>query len=461
MAMPAYVSERFAAGRRRRWRRRFARLCGVTEVAVYASMRGETFIQTRPCKRGALTMRADREGPMNSSLTRRGLGVLAAAAATRIAPARAASQVVVGVELPLSGIYANQGTQYQNGIKVFQALHGMAAVGLPVNLVYRDDQGPDSGDLSRRLTQELILRDKADVILAYSFTPNAMASASLLNEAKKPALIINAATAAITEKSPWFVRTSFTLPQVAYVLGKYAGEHGIKTVYSIVSDYGPGLDAETWFAKGFTGAGGKIIGSVRTPVSEMEYAPFLQRAAEAKPDAIFSFDPGGDVAVAFMKEYAKRDLASQGIKLIVTGDVVEDQSLPLFGDALKGVISAHHYQVGLTNPANVAFLKKYRELFGADAIPNFRSVQSYDGMAMITKAVETTKGDLSAPALMKAFEGMTIDSPRGTFTIDPKTHEAVETIYIREGRQVDGKWQNVEIASYPNVSDPAKDPVLK
>ena len=398
------------------------------------------------------------------SLTRRGLGGLAlaaGAAAAGVGSARAATQVVVGVELPLSGIYANQGTQYENGIKVFQALHGTTAAGLPVKLVTRDDQGPDSGDLSRRLTQELILRDKADVILAYSFTPNAMAAASLLNEAKKPAVIINAATAVITERSPWFVRASFTLPQVAYQLGKYAAEHGIKTVYSIVSDYGPGLDAETWFAKGFTGGGGKIIGSVRTPVSEMEYAPFLQRAAEAKPDAIFSFDPGGDVAVSFMKEYAKRGLAAQGIKLIVTGDVVEDQSLPLFGDSLKGVISVHHYQVGLDNPTNVAFLKKYRELFGADAIPNFRSIQAYDGLAMIYKAVEETKGDTSGPALLKALSNMTIDSPRGKLTIDPATREPIESMYVREGRLVDGKWQNVQIAEIPNAKDPAKDPALK
>jgi branched-chain amino acid transport system substrate-binding protein len=400
---------------------------------------------------------------MTNSLTRRGLGTLAAAAAVaaRVAPARAASAVTVGVEFPLSGVYANQGAQYENGIKVFQALHGSAAAGLPVRVVIRDDQGPESGDLARRLTQELILREKADIILAYSFTPNAMASASLLNEAKKPALIVNAATSAITERSPWFVRTSFTLPQVAYVLGQYAAGHGIKTIYSICSDYGPGIDAETWFAKGFTGGGGKIVGSVRTPVSEMEYAPFLQRAAEAKPDAVFSFDPGGDVAVAFMKEFAKRGLAESGIKLIVTGDVVEDQSLPLFGDALKGVISAATYQTGLTNAENRAFIAKWHDLFGAASIPNFRAVQAYDGMALIYKAVEATKGDLSGPALMKALEGMTIDSPRGKLTIDPATHEAVETIYIREGRQVDGKWQNVEIASYPDVKDPAKNPSLK
>ena len=399
---------------------------------------------------------------MRINLTRRSFGALAAAASAAIVrPALAAKEVIVGLMIPSSGLYANQGTSYEEGIKVFQALHGDAAAGLPVRIVTRDDQGPDSGDLARRLTQELILRDKADIIMGYSFTPNAMAAASLLNEAKKPALIINAATAAITEKSPYFIRLSFTTAMTAYTLGRYAAEHGIKSAYSIVSDYGPGIDAETWFTKAFTAGGGKVIGSVRTPVSTMEYAPFLQRAAEAKPDAIFSFDPGGDVAVSFMKEFKKRGLAEAGIKLIVTGDVVEDQSLPLFGDAVKGVISVLHYQIGLKNPTNVAFLKKYRELFGADAIPNFRVVQAFDGLALIYKAVETTKGDLSTQALMKAMEGVPIDSPRGVFTIDPATREPIETMYVREGRLVDGKWQNVEIASYPDVKDPAKDPALK
>ncbi len=385
----------------------------------------------------------------------------AATAALAASPVRAANgQLTIGCLLSLSGTYANQGVQYQNGIKTFQALHGTTVAGLPVKLVYRDDQGPASGDLSRRLTQELIVREKADVILGYCFTPNALSSASLLTEAKVPGVIINAATSVITEKSAYFVRVSFTLPQVSYVLGKYAAEHGVKTVYSIVSDYGPGLDAETWFQKGFESGGGKVIGSVRTPVSAMEYAPFLQRAMEAKPDAVFSFDPGGDVAVAFMKEAKKRGLAEAGIKLLVTGDLVEDDNLPLFGDAVKDVVSAHIYQTGLKNPTNQAFLAKYKELFGAEAIPNFRTLQGYDGMALIYQAVAATKGDVSSAALMAAFKGATVDSPRGKFTIDPQTRDIVETVYVRDGRQVDGKWQNVEIAAYPDVKDPAKDPAL-
>lgn len=395
-----------------------------------------------------------------TTATRRhfGLGVAATLAATR---ARAATQLTIGVVLPLSGAFANEGTQYENGIRLYQAMHGVTAAGLPVRLVVRDDQGPGSGDLSRRLTQELILREKADIMLGYCFTPNAMATASLLTEAKKPGVIINAATSVITERSPYFVRVSFTTVQMSYVLGEYAAQQGVKTAYTIVSDYGPGIDAETWFTKAFTKFGGKVIGAARTAVSEMEYAPHLQRAMEAKPESIFSFAPGGDVAVAFMKEAKRRGVTEAGIKLLVTGDVVEDNSLPLFGDAVKGVISVANYQVGLDNPKNRAFIAKYKELYGKDAIPNMRAVAGYDGMALIHQAVEATKGDLAAAALMKAMIGATVDSPRGRFTIDPETRDIDQTMYVREGRLVEGHWQNAQIAAYPNVKDPAKDPALK
>lgn len=383
---------------------------------------------------------------------------LAVSTAALVAPARAADgKLTIGIVLPLSGLYANEGAQYENGIKVYQALHGTKAAGLDVETVARDDQGPGSGDLSRRLTQELIVRNKADVILGYSFTPNAMSAATLLTEAKKPAVIINAATSVITEKSPYFVRVSFTTGQLAATLGDWAAKNGVKSAYTIVSDYAPGIDAETWFKNAFTKAGGTIVGGARTPVSEMEYAPYLQRAQEAKPDAIFAFDPGGDVAVAFMKEAKKRGIMQSGIKMLVTGDVVEDNSVPLFGDAIEGVISVHHYQVGLDNDENKAFVKKYKEMFGADAIPNFRAVQGYDGMSLIYHAVEKTKGKVDADSLMEAFKGMTIQSPRGHVTIDPRTRDVVDDMYVRRGGQKDGLWQNIKIATYPDVKDPAKE----
>ena len=384
--------------------------------------------------------------------------LLAASTIFATPAATADGKFVIGVVLPLSGTFANEGHQYENGVAVYQKLHGTTVAGLPVELVVRDDQGPGSGDLSRRLTQELIVREKADAIIGYSFTPNAMSTASLLNEAKKPAIIVNAATSIITEKSPYFARVSWTLPQSAATLGDWAAKNGIKTAYTIVSDYAPGIDAETWFKRAFTAAGGEIVGEVRTPVTSMEYAPYLQRVIETKPDAVFAFNPGGDVSVAFMKAVQERDLASTGIKLLVTGDVVEDNSLPLIGDALEGVVSAHHYQGGLDTPENKAFVAAYKEMFGADAIPNFRAVQAYDAMDVLYKAVEKTDGDLDADALLAAIKGMKIDSPRGPITIDADTRDVVQNVYLRRGEKVDGHWQNVQFDVYEAVADPGKTP---
>jgi len=372
-------------------------------------------------------------------------------------PASAADgKLTIGLILPLSGTFANEGQQYQNGVKTYQALHGDSAGTLKVDIITRDDEGPASGDLSRRRTQELLVRDKADVILGYSFTPNAMSAATLLTDAKKPGVIINAATSVITERSPYFTRVSFTTPQIAATLGAWAAKNNIKTVFTITSDYAPGIDAETWFKKAFTDGGGTVIGGVRTPVAEMEFSPYLQRAIDAKPDAIFHFDPGGDVAVAFMKEAEKRGIEKSGIKLLVTGDVVEDQSVTLMGEAVEGVVSAMHYQVGLDNAENTAFVKKYKELFGANAVPNFRAVAGYDGMALITAAVEKSGGNLDADALMAAFKGTTLQSPRGHFTIDPQTRDIIQDVYIRRGAKKDGFWQNVEFDVFKDVKDPAK-----
>lgn len=385
------------------------------------------------------------------------LGSLVAAAMAIAAPAVAADgRLTIGLILPLSGAFANEGLQYQNGVKTYQALHGDRVGNLKVEIITRDDQGPGSGDLARRLTQELIVRDKADIIFGYSFTPNAMSAATLLTEAKKPAVIINAATSVITERSPYFARVSFTTPQIASTLGAWAAKNNIKTVFTISSDYAPGIDAETWFKKAFTDGGGTVIGGVRTPVAEMEFSPYLQRAVDAKPDAIFHFDPGGDVAVAFMKEAEKRGIEKSGIKLLLTGDVVEDQSVTLMGEAVEGVVSAGHYQVGLINAENVAFVKKYKELFGDTAVPNFRAVAAYDGMALIAKAVEKTGGNLETDALMTAFKGTTLQSPRGHFTIDPETRDVIQDVYIRRGAKKDGQWQNVEFAVFKDVKDPAK-----
>lgn len=368
--------------------------------------------------------------------------------------ASAANELAIGVILPLSGTFADQGAHYETGMRLYQQLHGTKAAGREVKLVVKDDQGPGSGDLARRLTQELITRDKAELIVGYSFTPNAMAAATILTQAKTPAIIVNAMTSVLTEKSPYYTRISGTMPMVAYTQGKWAAEQGRKTAYVIVSDYAPGLDAETWFIKGFEAGGGKILGKDRTPLSAMEYGPFLQRAIEAKPEVLFGFNPGGDVSIAFMKQAGAR-LKGTGIQLMVTGDVVDDNLLPAMGDAADGVISAWHYQAQVDNAANKAFLAAFQKQHGAGKLPSYRVVQGFDAMDMVYKALAKTGGK-TGDAFMEAVKGLRIDSPRGPVSIDPATRDIVQNIYIRRGVMSGGVAVNQPIATVQAVKDPAK-----
>jgi branched-chain amino acid transport system substrate-binding protein len=382
------------------------------------------------------------------------LAVSAGALGLATLSAHAATDLVVGVVLPLSGAFADQGSHYETGMRLWLDQHGADVAGRKIKLVVKDDQGPGSGDLSRRLTQELIARDKAELIVGYSFTPNAMAAASLLTQARTPGIIINAMTSVLTEKSPYLTRVSGTMPMVAYTEGKWAASQGKKTAYLIVSDYAPGIDAETWFVKGFEAGGGKIVGKDRTPLAAMEYGPYLQRAIEAKPDVVFGFNPGGDVSIAFMKQAGAR-LKGTGIQLMVTGDVVDDNLLPAMGDAADGVISAWHYQSDIENPANKAFLKAFQAKQGAGKLPSYRVMQGYDAMALISKALAKTGGK-TGDAFMEAVKGISIDSPRGPVSIDPATREIVENIYIRRGVMAGNVAVNKRIATVETVKDPAK-----
>lgn len=371
-----------------------------------------------------------------------------------LGPALAASDLTIGLILPLSGVYADQGVYYEDGARLYQKTHGTDVAGRTVRLVVRDDQGPGSGDLARRLTQELILREKAEVIIGYSFTPNAMAAAGLLTDAKTPGIIVNAMTSVLTEKSPYITRISATMAQVTYTLGQWAAENGIGSVYTIATDYAPGIDAETWFIKGFTGAGGKVLGSDRTPITAMEYGPFLQRAIEAHPEAVFAFNPGGDVSIAFMKQAADR-LEGTGIQLLVTGDVVDENLLPAMGRAAEGVISAWHYQTDVDTPANAEFIAAFKAEYGADKLPSYRVMQGYDAMALVYQALAATGGK-TGDAFVAAIKGMELASPRGPVMIDPETRDIVENIYIRKGEVIDGVTVNKSFATVEAVKDPAK-----
>ena len=304
----------------------------------------------------------------------------AAIALAAAAPAGAIAQTVkVGIINTSSGPMAGVGEQLDRGIRLYMKEHGNdLPPGVKLELIRRDDTGPNP-EVAKRLAQELITRDHVQLLAGVVFTPNALSIAPLVTEAKVPFIIMNAGTAMITTKSPYIVRVSFTQWQSCYPLAAWALKNGIKKVYSIVSDYGPGIDSEAAFTKGFTDAGGQMLGAVRVPLANPDFVPFLQRAKDAKPDAVFAFVPGGKQATALMKGFSDLGMGQAGIRLIGPGDIATDEELHSMGDAALGVVTAFHYSAAATRPANLAFVKAYKAEFGPDQEPSFEVVGGYDG----------------------------------------------------------------------------------
>ena len=383
------------------------------------------------------------------------LSILLTALATAIAlPASAEESVKIGVILPMSGPFANYGKQIENGIRLYMKQQGDKVAGKKIELLLRDDTGP-APEVTKRHAQELIVKDKVDILAGFGLTPNGLAAAPLATEAKKPMIIMNAATSIITTKSPYIARLSMTLPQVTAPMATWAAKNGIKKVYTLVSDYGPGHDAEGQFKKTFTAAGGQIVGEVRVPLKSPDFSPYLQRIKDSQPEAVFIFLPAGEQGVAFMKGFVERGLDKAGIKLIATGDVTDDDVIEAMGDSALGVITSHHYSAAHDSALNKAFVKGYAEI-DAKMRPNFMAVAGYDGMAAIYGALKKTNGSADGDKIMAALKGMKLDSPRGPIMIDPETRDIVQNVYIRRVQKVDGKLYNVEFDKLEAVKDPGK-----
>ena len=382
-------------------------------------------------------------------------GMLAAVCAIVAAPAFAQGTVKLGLIGEFSGPFAEYGQQMMGGIKAYMKLHGDTVAGKKIEIIQKDTTGP-APDVAKRLAQELISRDKVDMLIGFGLTPNAMAVAPVATETKKPMIIMNAATSIITTKSPYIVRVSMTLPQVATPMAEWAAKNGIKRVYTAVSDYGPGLDAEAAFIKAFKAAGGEIVDSVHIPLKNPDFAPFIQRIKDAKPQAVFLFLPAGEQGIAFMKGFKERGLAEAGIKLIATGDITDDSVLEAMGDSTLGLITSFHYSAAHDSPENKAFIKAYTEVNGTKMRPNFMAVAAFDGMAAIYAALNKTGGSTDGDKILAAMKGMKIDSPRGPISIDPETRDIIQTMYIRKVEKVNGQLYNVEFDKFPDQKDPGK-----
>lgn len=384
----------------------------------------------------------------------RALAALAFAATAAALPAHAADKVIrIGVVSEFSGTYASAGQSIESGLRAYLKLHGDQIEGKKVELVIRDTGGI-APETARRHAQELITRDKVDFLAGFNFTPNALAAAPVATTAKKPMLVF-ASTSIVTEKSPYIVRTSSTLAQTSAPMATWSARNGLKRVFTLVSDYGPGHDAEKAFKDAFKAAGGEIVGEIRMPVSSMDFSPFLQRARDAKADAIFVFVPGSEAAISFMKSYNERGFKQAGVKLIGTGDMTDDDSLQAIGDVALDTVTAHHYSAAHDSPQNKAFVQAVRD--ASKKRPNFHAVAAYDAMDVIYQALRKTKGDTNGDALIAAMKGLKVDSPRGPFTIDPATRDIVQDVYIRKVEKVGGELYNVEFDKVTAVKDPGKE----
>jgi branched-chain amino acid transport system substrate-binding protein len=383
------------------------------------------------------------------------LAILVCLAGLAARSARGEDTIKVGVLVEMSGPFAPFGRQITNGMKAYLKANGDQVAGKKIELLVKDTTGA-APDVARRLAQELVTRDKVQFLAGFGLTPNAMAVAPVATEAKVPMVIMNAATSAITTKSPYVLRVSFTLPQVTAPIAEWAAKNNIKSVYTLVSDYGPGLDAEATFKKVFTAHGGQVVGSLRVPLKNPEFSPFIQRIKDAKPQAVFIFTPAGETAVAFMKAFSERGLDKAGIKLIATGDITDDDVIDAMGDAALNVITTHHYSAAHKSAENDAFKKAYAAVAGSAARPNFMAVGGWDGMHLIAEISGKLGGRIDADKAIAAAKGLTIRSPRGSITIDPATRDVVQDVYVRKVQKIDGKYYNVEFDKFAQVKEPGK-----
>jgi len=381
-------------------------------------------------------------------------GFVAASASLAATAGHAQGTVKIGLIISYSGQFADTAAHMDNGIKLYVKQHGDTVAGKKIEFV-RKDTGGIAPDVAKRLAQELVVRDHADIIAGFALTPNALAAGDVSAEAKKFMVVMNAATSIITTKSPYIARTSVTPPQLNQTFGTWVAKHGVKTVYTMVSDYGPGIDAETAFHLGFKEAGGEIAGSVRFPVANPDFSAFVQRAKDVNPDAIYIWIPGGAQPAAVGKALAERGIDPAKVKVLGQDALTFESTLKSMGDMALGIITVAHYDYNHNSPLNHEFVKAYNDEFHRN--PDIYSIGGYDGMHLIYEALKKTSGQADGDSLIAAARGMSWESPRGPISIDPETRDIIQTVYIRRVEKVGGELVNVEFDKVESVKDPVKE----
>ena len=381
-----------------------------------------------------------------------------AAAPLALGLARANAQAKpfrIGFLTPMTGPFASTGKQMEAAARLYMKLHGTTIAGRSIEFILRDDTGIP--DMTKRLAQELLVNDKVDVLAGFGLTPLALATAPLATQAKTPMVNMLAATSAVIDASPYMVRVSMTLPQITLGIADWAPKNGIRKVVTLVSDYGPGIDAERTFRDRFLFNGGQILDSLRVPLRNADFAPFLQKVRDQSPDAVFVFVPSG-VGTQVMKQFNERGLAKAGIRLIGTGDVVDDDIVNSMGDDALGIVTSYPYSTWHPSPTNRKFVQEFRKMHGS-LRPNAVAVFAYDGMHVIYEAIRKTGGKGNGDALLAAMKGQIFESPRGQIYIDANTRDIVQSVYIRRverPKDGGGELYNVEFAEHKDVRDPPR-----
>ena len=389
------------------------------------------------------------------------LGAVTAAALSLSAGAASAAEIFkVGLIADFTGAFATWGSQFQQAIDAYQAVHGKTVKGpdgkeIEIQFITRDvaSQGPDK---AKQLAEELVLREKVKMLAGFDLSPHAMSVADISQQAKIPVVIFNAATASITRGSPYYIRVSMTIPQNVVPLAQWSIKNGIKTVYMITSDYAPGYDAENFFKKEFEKLGGRVIGSARSPITETNFGVYMEKVLQAKPDALYMFQPAGAPSIALVKAYAERGLKAAGIKLLGTGETQEIM-MGGYSDDVIGTVTSFHYTEGNKNPENVKMVAQIKKMFGEKAGTDIASVAAWDGTDLIHRSVAALGPNADGLKYVDFMKNQKLDnSPRGPMAIDPVERDVVQNMYIRRVEKKDGKYVNVDIDTVPMVKDPWK-----
>jgi branched-chain amino acid transport system substrate-binding protein len=367
-------------------------------------------------------------------------------------PAPAQDTVKVGLILPLTGAFTSTGRQIAAGSRLYMQQNGAAVGGKAIELILRDDAG--IADNTRRIAQELLVNDKVQVLAGFGLTPLALAAAPLSVQAKVPMVVMGAATSFVTERSPYIVRTSFAQAQPVVVIAEWVARNGVKRAMTMVSDFAPGYDSETFFKERFTAAGGQIVDSIRVPLQNPDYAPFLQRVRDVAPEGLFAFVPAGQTG-GFFRQFVERGLDKTGVRLFGAGDITDDEFLNQMGDAVLGTVTAYFYSAAHPSEKNKAYVDAFKKA-NRGLRPNFFSVGGYDGMHLIVEAVRKATGVTDADSLVGIMKGMAWESPRGPIAIDPETRDIIQDIYVRKVEHRDGELYNIEFQTFPAVKDPVK-----